>query len=199
MLDFILIWFDFIPFLLREKCPSVEFFLVRIFPQSNRIRRDTPYLSVFSLNAGKYGAEKTPHFDTFHAVFISFFIYPSASAATHFFWKSKSILISLSLFFSTLIYQKKSENLFSRGSTKCWNCITIKNYIWIFYPFIFFVTSIHDWTGGFLLFLWTLLRLVNLLTKFEHHGCSRTKVRIGGGDSKKPPLVFFKVKIASAI
>ena len=28
------------------------------------------YLSVFSLNAGKYGPEVTPFLDTFHAVFI---------------------------------------------------------------------------------------------------------------------------------
>ena len=28
-------------------------FLVRIFPPLDRIRRDTPYLFVFSLNAGK--------------------------------------------------------------------------------------------------------------------------------------------------
>ena len=36
---------------LREKCPKTEFFLVRIFPHSDWIRRDTPYtlyLSVFS-------------------------------------------------------------------------------------------------------------------------------------------------------
>ena len=29
---------------------------------------DTPYVSVFSPNAEKYGPEKTPYFDTFHAV-----------------------------------------------------------------------------------------------------------------------------------
>ena len=34
----------------------------RIFPH-------TPYLSVFSPNAGKYGPEKTPYLDTFHAVY----------------------------------------------------------------------------------------------------------------------------------
>ena len=28
-------------------------FLLRIFPQSDRIRRDTPYLSVFNPNSGK--------------------------------------------------------------------------------------------------------------------------------------------------
>ena len=53
---------------LREKCPNTEFFLVRIFTHSDGIRRDTEYLSVFSLNTGKYGPEKTPYLDTFHAV-----------------------------------------------------------------------------------------------------------------------------------
>ena len=53
---------------LREKCPNTEFFLVRIFPHSDWIRRDTPYLSVFSPNAGKCGPEKTPYLDTFHVV-----------------------------------------------------------------------------------------------------------------------------------
>ena len=33
-------------------------FLVGIFPNSTWIRRDTEYLSVFSLNAGKYGPAK---------------------------------------------------------------------------------------------------------------------------------------------
>ena len=53
---------------LREMCPNTESFLVRIFPHSDWIRRDTPYLSVFSPNAGKYWSEKTPYFDTFDAV-----------------------------------------------------------------------------------------------------------------------------------
>ena len=38
-----------------------------------------PYFSVFSPNRGKYGPEKTPHLDTFHAVsyfrYIAFCIY----------------------------------------------------------------------------------------------------------------------------
>ena len=46
----------------------MEFFLVRVFPHSDGIRRDTKYLSVFSTNAGKYGPETTPYLDTFHAV-----------------------------------------------------------------------------------------------------------------------------------
>ena len=33
-------------------------FLVRIFPHSDRTPRDTEYLSVFSLNAGKYGPDR---------------------------------------------------------------------------------------------------------------------------------------------
>ena len=53
---------------LREKCPNTEFSLVRIFPHSDWIRKDTSYLSVFSPNAGKYGPEKTPYLDTFHTV-----------------------------------------------------------------------------------------------------------------------------------
>ena len=55
---------------LSEMCPNRKFFLVRIFPHSEWIRRDTSYLSVFSPNAGKYGPEKTPYLDTFHAVWI---------------------------------------------------------------------------------------------------------------------------------
>ena len=44
------------------------FFLVSIFPHSQWIRRDIPYLSVFNPNAGKYGPEKTPYLDTFRTV-----------------------------------------------------------------------------------------------------------------------------------
>ena len=56
---------------LCEMCPNTEFFLVSVFQHSDWIRRDTLYLSVFSLNAGKYGPEKTPYSDTFHAVWFS--------------------------------------------------------------------------------------------------------------------------------
>ena len=38
---------------LREKCPNTEFFLVRIFPHLDWIRRDTE----------KYGAEIIPYLD----------------------------------------------------------------------------------------------------------------------------------------
>ena len=30
-----------------------------------------PYFTVFGMNAGKYGPEKTPYFDTFHPVVSS--------------------------------------------------------------------------------------------------------------------------------
>ena len=50
------------------KVSKYGIFLVRIFPYSNRIRRDIPYLSVFSPNAGKKKKKKTPYLDTFYAV-----------------------------------------------------------------------------------------------------------------------------------
>ena len=53
---------------LRKKCPNTKFFLVCIFSHSDWIRRDTEHLSVFSPNAGKYGAEKTLYLNTFRAV-----------------------------------------------------------------------------------------------------------------------------------
>ena len=43
---------------LHEKCPNTEFFLIRIFPHSDSIRGDTEYLSIFSMNVGKYGPQK---------------------------------------------------------------------------------------------------------------------------------------------
>ena len=43
--------------------------LVRIFPHSNWTRKDTPYLSVFSPNAGKW-TRITSNTDTFHAVVV---------------------------------------------------------------------------------------------------------------------------------
>ena len=45
--------------ILREKGPNTEFFLVCIFLYSDQI--------VFNPITGKYGPEKTPYLDTFHA------------------------------------------------------------------------------------------------------------------------------------
>ena len=45
---------------LREKCPFTEFFLVCIFLHSDWIRP----------NVGKYGPEKAPYLDIFHAVIV---------------------------------------------------------------------------------------------------------------------------------
>ena len=61
--------------ILREKCPNMELFLVRIFPHSDWIRRDTSYLSVFSPNAGKYGPEITSYLDTFYGVKLQTMIF----------------------------------------------------------------------------------------------------------------------------
>ena len=52
---------------LCEKCPNTEL-LARIFLHSDWIWKATPYLSVFSLNKGKYGPEKSLYMGTFHAV-----------------------------------------------------------------------------------------------------------------------------------
>ena len=52
------------------KVSKYRVFLVRIFPHSDWIRRDTKYLSAFSRNAEKYGPEKTPYLGTFHAVSV---------------------------------------------------------------------------------------------------------------------------------
>ena len=53
---------------LREKCPNTEYFLVRISPHWDWIRRDTECLSAFSPKTRKCGPKKTPYLDTFHAV-----------------------------------------------------------------------------------------------------------------------------------
>ena len=67
----------FLTFSLHEKWLNTELFLVRIFPHSDRIRRETPYLSVLNPNVRKYGPEKAPYLDNFHAVFwiISFLLF----------------------------------------------------------------------------------------------------------------------------
>ena len=54
-------WMKLISGTLREKCLYTEFFLVRIFLHLD-------WIFVFSLNTRKYGPEKIPYFDNFHAV-----------------------------------------------------------------------------------------------------------------------------------
>ena len=60
---------------LCEKCPNKEKFLVRIFLYLDLVQTDTPYLSVFSPNTGKYGPEITRYLDTFHAVRLIFWLF----------------------------------------------------------------------------------------------------------------------------
>ena len=50
---------------LREKCPNTEFFLIRIYPHSDWIRRET--LRIQS-ECWKIRTRKAPYLDTFHAV-----------------------------------------------------------------------------------------------------------------------------------
>ena len=44
-------WVQCLKTSLREKCPNTEFFLVRIFPHSDWIRRDTPVQAVVDFNS----------------------------------------------------------------------------------------------------------------------------------------------------
>ena len=48
--------------------PVFGVILVRIFPHSDRTRKDTPYLSVFSPKCGKVRTRITPNMDTFYAL-----------------------------------------------------------------------------------------------------------------------------------
>ena len=51
----------------REMCPNTELFLVRNFRVQENTDQKKLRISYFS-GTGKYGLEKTPYFDTFHAV-----------------------------------------------------------------------------------------------------------------------------------
>ena len=51
-----------------EKFQDTEFFLFRIFPHSDWIRKDMEYLSVLRPNTRKYGPKKPPYLSTFYVV-----------------------------------------------------------------------------------------------------------------------------------
>ena len=70
---------------LRENCPNMEFFLVGIFLYSDWIQK-----TVFGLNTGKYGIEKTPYLDTFHAVYKGTDPQSKTITTFHFFIKKTS-------------------------------------------------------------------------------------------------------------
>ena len=68
-----------------------EVILVRIFPHLNRMWRDTPYLSVFSPNAGKSDQNnpKHGHFlcsDTFIYNYLCMYMYISTYISTYIIW-----------------------------------------------------------------------------------------------------------------
>ena len=80
---------DFLPNVsLCEMCLNTEFFLVCILPHT-----DTSYLSVFCPNAGKYGPQKTPYLDTFHAVYLLEISYQTYSLLAPALWLSLSYLL----------------------------------------------------------------------------------------------------------
>ena len=55
---------------LHEKCPNTEFYSGLHFP-AFRLNMEKCEVSIlFSPNAGKYGPEKTPNLDTFHAILV---------------------------------------------------------------------------------------------------------------------------------
>ena len=54
--------------ILCEKCPNTEFFLVLIFSHTDLVRRFFFVNLRIQSECEKYGPEKTPHLDTFHAL-----------------------------------------------------------------------------------------------------------------------------------
>ena len=50
------------------KSVQIRSFYWSVFSRIRTEYGETEYLSVFSSNTGKYGPEKTPYLDTFHAV-----------------------------------------------------------------------------------------------------------------------------------
>ena len=52
----------------RKKCPCSKLFWSAFFPHSDRIRRDTRYLSIFTPDAGKIPTRITPNMNHFYAV-----------------------------------------------------------------------------------------------------------------------------------
>ena len=57
---------------LPEKCPNTKFFRFVFSCIRTEKRRFTPLISVFSVNTGKYGPEKTPYLNIFHAVIAKY-------------------------------------------------------------------------------------------------------------------------------
>ena len=98
---------------LRENCPNTEFYLLHIFPHLDWIRTDTSYFSVFSPNAGKYGPEKTPSLDTFHAVKVWISVW----------WKLSRIEIAY--FLSSFLWDLKIQILIIQIIT----CSAAKKYV----------------------------------------------------------------------
>ena len=94
---------------LREKCSGTEFFLVRMFPLSDWIQRDTSYLSVFSLNAGKYGPKKLRFWTFFTQVQLNEDSWKTKIFRTNHYITAQNIKFFVSEFFLMNV-NKSAEN-----------------------------------------------------------------------------------------
>ena len=130
---------------LREKSPNTEFFLFRICLYPDWIRRDTPYLSVFSPNTGKYGPEKSRIWTFFtHCMctWIYNLLFPlkkSSRLQVFFLWKAALKTPAPKYLFNKLAAQALLEKRLPPG------CFPVK--------FIILFNSLQTTTGWLLLMI----------------------------------------------
>ena len=86
---------------LRGKCPNTELFLVHIFPHSDCIRRDTPYLSIFHSECGKIRTRKTSVFGHFSSS-ADFFLPSNAKISV-----TKAFLVVSLVFVTFRVYTSR--------------------------------------------------------------------------------------------
>ena len=94
----------------------------------------TPYLSVFSPNAGKYGPEKTRYLDTFHAVIIP----PTLLRKT---LQHRCVLVKFANTLRTPCFTEHFRFLAIRGHVFI-GCV----FVW---TFLYIQISISDWFSSF--------------------------------------------------
>ena len=115
----------------REKCPNTTFFLVRIFLYLD-------WISIFTPNTGKYGAEKTPYLDTFTQCLSNYYqkqppkVFCKKGVLNifaNFTEKHLCWCLSLMKVFFCKICKTFKEHLFRRTSAKDCLFITMENLI----------------------------------------------------------------------
>ena len=98
-------------------------FLVRIFPYSDWIQRDTPHLSPFSRNAGKIRTRKNPNTDTFHEVF------KTLNYTTH--WKFLQKILGSEMLTTNYLLKKRTIKIHHVKNERClfmvliWICLEV--------------------------------------------------------------------------